>query len=109
MFTANGLAILACPISQCTQTYPSHGLGGFMVRASTDPGAPFYCLCMFGFGSNPYSMEVVIVYRATQGAASSMVDTGYSWPADGPPNAYVRLERSGNTFSAWAGGIGSCS
>jgi outer membrane protein assembly factor BamB len=62
---------------------------GVMLRASTDPGAPYYALLM-----TP-SNGIAVQYRATAGGTSSQVVVAGAEPA------YLLVARSGTTFTAY--------
>lgn len=69
---------------------------GFMLRQSTDAGAPYYAVLMTpGNGVN-------VQYRPAQGAnAVQLLSTGGTSPA------YLKVGRTGNTFTAYTAGDGA--
>ena len=69
--------------------------GGLMMRATTDPGSPYYAI--FATPSN----GVAVQWRAAQGGSSSQVATAGTVPV------YVKIVRSGTTYSAYTSPDGS--
>jgi hypothetical protein len=69
---------------------------GVMLRASTDPGAPFYALFVTPVNG------MVVDYRASQGANAAQAAPALS----GGVPAYVRVARAGGTFSAYTSSNG---
>jgi hypothetical protein len=61
---------------------------GLMMRATTDPGSPYYAV--FATPGNGMAVQ----WRTAQGGSSSQVTTAGTLPA------YVRITRTGATFSA---------
>jgi hypothetical protein len=71
------------------QATNSYAKAGVMLRASTDPGAPYYAALI-----TPKN-GIRVQYRTTQGGGSANAAT----PAGSVP-AYLQVTRSGNTFTA---------
>ena len=62
--------------------------GGLMIRATTDPGSPYYAV--FVTPSN----GIVVQWRAAQGGASTQIGTTGTVPV------YLRITQTGTAFSA---------
>jgi hypothetical protein len=69
--------------------------GGLMMRATTDPGSPYY-----GVFATPGN-GVAVQWRTTQGGTSSQLLTS------GTPPVYLQISRSGSTFTALTSADGS--
>jgi outer membrane protein assembly factor BamB len=69
--------------------------GGLMIRATADPGAPYYAVFM-----TP-SNGVAVQWRMAQSGSTGQVTTAVTAPA------YLKIVRSGTTFSAYTSPDGS--
>jgi len=69
--------------------------GGLMMRATTDPGSPYYAV--FATPSNGIAAQ----WRTAQGGSSGQVTTAGTAPV------YVKIVRSGTTYSAYTSPDGS--
>ena len=68
---------------------------GLMMRASTDPGAPYYAI--FATPGN----GIAVQWRTAKGGSSSQVTTAGTVPV------YLKITRTGTTFSAYTSPDGS--
>jgi hypothetical protein len=69
--------------------------GGLMIRATTDPGSAYYAVFM------TLSNGVAVQWRMTQSGSTGQVTTAGTAPA------YLKIVRSGTTFSAYTSPDGS--
>ena len=69
--------------------------GGLMMRATTDPGSPYYAV--FATPGN----GIAVQWRSAQGGSSSQVTVA------GPVPLYLKIVRSGTTYSAFTSPDGS--
>jgi len=87
---------ISARIASFTQA-PGGSQAGIMLRQSTDQSAPYYCVFVIP-GSGVY-----VRYRLYQGATHTQI-TG---PAGGSVPIYLRIQRSGFTFTAYTSGDGT--
>lgn len=86
--STSGDATLTARVASQTNT-SSWAKAGPMIRATTDPGSPYFAV--FVTPAN----GVVVQYRKTQGATTTQVK------ATGTVPVFLRVARSGGTFSAY--------
>ncbi len=89
-----GDGMLSANVTAQTNTDP-WAKAGVMVRASADPGAPYYAIFVTpGNG-------VAVQYRATQGGQTSQVTQAGTTPI------YVQIVRTGSSYSAYTSSDGA--